>query len=476
MATAGTNGRDRPAVEAVTAIVGGTVVTEATVFDATVLVAEDGSISGLVAPSVHVSASTTIDASGLHVFPGGIDTHSHFNDPGLTASEDFLSGTSGAAAGGYTTILEMPQTEPLVDSVETFQAKLEAIAPKAVVDFGLYAALVPDTSRSEALTGLAEAGAIAVKGFACASTQMPTLTETDLVRGLRNASQLGLPVAIHCESQPSIDAHTERVRAAGAHDVHAVADAHPLEAEKRSVRSVLALTEEVGGNLHLVHMSHPATVELADQAKLRGVRVSVETCPHYLVLTRDHMNASGEWALCFPPLRTADAVEGLWQALSLGRINAIGSDHCAYTFEQKINDDPWEVRPGINGIQITLPVLVDGAVKRGIPLNAIVKAFSADPARNFSLHPSKGDIRPGADADIVLVEIGGSETVARAADWYSRCPGTVWEGMSFGARVRRTLVRGVTTYVDDGRGQIVVSPGSGRFIHGERARSVQSLG
>lgn len=472
MVSTGRGDRSSATVETTTAIVGGTVVTEAGIFEATVLVAEDGTISGVVSPGQRVAAAETIDASGLHVLPGGIDTHSHFNDPGLTASEDFLSGTSGAAAGGYTTVLEMPQTEPLVDSVEAFEGKLEAVAPKAVVDFALYAALVPDTTGSEALTRLAEAGAIALKGFACNSTQMPTLTETDLVRGMRNARMVGLPVAIHCESQASIDAHTERVRDEGVHDAHGVADAHPLEAEERSVRSVLALTEEAGGNLHLVHMSHPATVALADRAKLRGVQVSVETCPHYLALTREHMTGGGEWGLCFPPLRTADAVEGLWRALSLGRINAIGSDHCAYELEQKLAADPWTVRPGINGIQITLPVLIDGAVKRGIPLNAIVKAFSADPARTFAL-PSKGDIRPGADADIVLVDVG-AEVVATVADWYTRCPGTVWEGMTFGARVRRTFVRGTTTYVDDGEPDIVVPPGSGRFIHGGRARGLSS--
>ena len=158
-----------------------------------------------------------------------------------------------------------------------------------------------------------------------------------------------------------------------------------------------------------------------------------------------------------------------WTALALGHIDAIGSDHRAYVLDEKVTDNPWDVLPGINGIQIALPVLVDGAIKRRIPLNAVAKTFSADPARRFSLYPSKADIRPGADADLVLIEVGG-DLVASAQDWYTRCPGSVYDGMEFSARVRRTMVRGITAYIDDDGPEIVVPPGSGRFIHGERVR------
>jgi len=454
-----------------TAIVGGTLVTESGVADGTILVDEQGRIVGLLDPAASVSAEETIDAAGTFIFPGGVDSHSHLNDPGLTASEDFLTGTSGAAAGGYTTVLEMPQTLPLVDSVVTFEQKLAAVSPKAVVDFGLYCALVPNNAHDpEALKAIAEAGAIAFKSFVCDTPEMPRLSESELARGMEGAHKLGLPVAVHCESQRVIDLETERVLGEGPPDVYTLAGTHPLEAEEESVRATLGVAAKSGGSLHLVHMSDPSTVELANLAKLQGVDVTVETCPHYLALTREDLHRVGGWGLCFPPLRTEAAVEGLWRALEMGLIDNIGSDHCAYTLDQKETTDPWKVLPGINGIQLALPILVHGAMKRGIPLSAVARAFSSGPARRFSLYPRKGDIRIGSEADLVFVDTRNS-IVARAAELYTRCPGTAYEEMMFDARVVRTMVRGTTVYVDDGEPSILVEPGWGAFLNGEEARA-----
>jgi allantoinase len=464
---------DRSIPRATRAVVGGRLVTESAIFDATILIDEFGQIRALTDPDMPVSAEDVLDASGLLVFPGGIDTHSHLNDPGLTESEDFETGTRGAAAGGYTTVLEMPQTLPLVDSIETFQHKLETVTPKAVVDFGLYCALVPDNCGDvEALQAIAMAGAIALKGFVCDTPEMPTLSDSQLAEGMRNATRLGLPVAVHCESQPVIDLNIERLKRERATEVYQIAEAHPLKAEQDAVRAALDVAKMSGGKLHLVHMSDPSTVKLAFAAKVAGADVSIETCPHYLAFTKAKLKEASGWALCFPPFRTPASVEGLWRALQLGLIDAIGSDHCAYTLEQKETTDPWQVLPGINGIQVALPVLVDGALRRQVPLTAVARAFSSNPARRFSLHPRKGDIRPGADADLVFVDVNSSIT-ARAEDFFTRCPRTVYEGMIFGARVRRTMVRGVTVYGDEGEPRIAVDAGFGAFLHGDVARTSQ---
>ena len=192
-----------------TAVTGGTLVTEAGVFAATILIDDHGVISGVLSPEVAVTAESVVDAAGLLVFPGGIDTHVHLNDPGLTASEDFFTGTCGAAAGGYTTVFEMPQTVPLVDSVEIFGEKLETVAPKAVVDFCLWSALTPANCRDEsALRSVSEAGAIGLKAFFCDTPEMPRSMEADLIVGLKSARDVGLTVAVHCESQAIIDFHT----------------------------------------------------------------------------------------------------------------------------------------------------------------------------------------------------------------------------------------------------------------------------
>lgn len=454
-----------PRHDGATAVVGGRVVTELGAIEATILI-DQGRIAGVLPPDVRVDSDETLDAAGLVVFPGGVDTHTHFNDPGLTASEDFWTGTAGAAAGGYTTVLEMPQTLPLVDSVETFEDKLDTVAPKAVVDFGLYSALVPDNAENpNAIEAIAEAGAIGLKAFVCETPEMPTVTESQLGAGMRNARPHGFPVAVHCESQAVISERTRKISGnGGAADVYTTVGTHPIESELESVRSALAVAEASGGKLHLVHLSDPSTVQLATDAKLSGGDVSAETCPHYLTFTREDLHRIDGWGVCFPPFRTAVAVEGLWKALRTGAIDNVASDHCAYTLEQKVTDDPWDVLPGINGVQLALPVLVHGARERAVPLATVARAFSAGPARRFGLWPRKGDIRTGADADLVFVDLSSSIT-AHAGDLFTRCPGTAYEGMTFGARVRRTMVRGTTVYVDETEPTIVVRQGFGRFLH-----------
>jgi allantoinase len=453
------------------AIVGGRVVTATASFEATITIdTSSGRIRSLDEDRTPVEAKEVIDASGLLIMPGGIDTHSHLNDPGLTESEDFRTGTSAAAAGGYTTVLEMPQTQPLVDSVDTFIDKLQTVSPKAIVDFGLYSALTPDNCGDvEALNAVAHVGAIAMKGFICDTPEMTPLNETQLAEGMRNARGMGLPIAVHCEFQPVIDREIARLRAVGATDAFDVAGCHPIEAEEESVRVALAAARASGGKLHLVHMSDPRTVNLATEARADGVDVSIETCPHYLALTIDELHDVGGWGLCFPPLRSAASVEGLWRAVENGAIDAIGSDHCAYTLDQKVTTDPWDILPGINGMQMALPVLLDGALRRGVSLSAVARAFSTNPAHRYGLGRRKGDIRPGTDADLVFADPDATMTV-RADELFTRCPGTIYDGKTFKGRVRRTMVRGTTVYVDEGTPDVVVDPGFGRFLHGRIVR------
>jgi allantoinase len=286
--------------------------------------------------------------------------------------------------------------------------------------------------------------------------------ESDLIVGLTNARKIGRTVAVHCESQAVIDFHTERLRQAKAKDVYELAAARPPEAEAEAVRAVLALAKISGGSLHLVHMSDPTTVEFADSAKREGVDVSIETCPQYLILTKEDLKRITVWGVCQPPLHTDTAVKGMWKVLKKGLIDNVASDHCAYSYEEKMID-PWRVAPGITGIQVALPALVDGALRNEVPLSMIAKVFSAEPARRFSLFPKKGVIYPGAYADLVFIDTSSS-ILARAEDFFTRCPGTAFEGMTFGAKVKRTMVRGTSVYVDEEEPEILVEPGFGQFL------------
>ncbi|MBF4768779.1 allantoinase AllB [Nocardioides agariphilus] len=446
------------------AVVGGTVVTENALFAATILVDESGRIASIQEPGARVDAESVIDASGLHVFPGGVDTHVHLNDPGLTASEDFYSGTSGAAAGGMTTVLEMPQTQPLVDSLELVLDKRDIVAPKAVVDFGLYCALVPALAQDPtALRAIVEAGAVGFKGFVCNTPEMPHLNEQQLMRGMSHLAGLGVPLAVHCESQALIDLNATRLPVGDLErSVYEAAEVR-RGAETAAVRMVLDLAKATGATIHLVHMSDPRSVEQISAAKRAGVKVFAETCPHYLILADEDLHTVSEWGVCNPPLTSQSAIEELWQLLEHGELDNVASDHCAYTYEEKKPGNPWDVAPGINTIQLMFPLMVASARERGLPLSLVARLLSSNPARQFGLYPRKGAIVPGADADLVVIDTQGSIQVD-AQQLFTRCPGTAYDGRRIDARVRRTIVRGQVVYADDGEPRILAQPGYGELV------------
>jgi allantoinase len=454
-----------------TAIVGGSVVFEEGVAEATILIADDGTIEAVAKPAAPDDVDEIIDASGLHVFPGAVDPHTHLNDPGSTESEDFFSGTCGAAAGGVTTVIEMPQTIPIVVNLERFQEKLAIAREKAVVDFALWAALTAENVGSGAgseLSELSEAGAIAFKAFTAESPEQPRIPDHLLAEAMRQVTELGLLVGIHCEDQPLIDFYTARLTSEGRNDALVGADSRPAIAEIEAARRVIVLGELVGARFHLAHVSHPATIDLVTEARARGVDVTAETCPHYLRLTRDDLRRIGSYAMCNPPLRDGAALEGLWSRLAGDYIDCIGTDHCAYTVEEKANPDFWTMAAGISGMQVMFPLVLGEAVRRGVDLALLSRMFSGRPARRFGLFPKKGTIRPGSDADLALVDLGASWEV-RGEELFSKAPGTAYEGYPVAARVRRTMVRGQTVFIDDGsEGRILVNAGFGEFLRPAR--------
>lgn len=451
-----------------TAIRGGKVVLESGVVAATVVIGDDGTIEAIYGPSVTTAADEVIDATGLHVFPGAIDPHSHLNDPGGTESEDFYTGTCAAAAGGVTTVIEMPQTIPIVIDAERFCEKLAIARSKVVVDFALWGAMTTENvarDGSRDLRDMAEAGAIAFKGFTSDSAEQPRIPDELLAAGMREAKELRLPVGVHCEDQTVIDHYTAKLRSKGRNDALVNPDSRPVRAEIEAVRRVISLGELVGGRLHVVHVSHPAVLELVRDAQWRGVKVTAETCPHYLTLTRDDVARIGPLAMCNPPVRDAAARDALWSLLDHGLVKIFGSDHCAYTEEEKSNPDFWQISAGISGMQVMVPLILGEAANRGIDLRLLAEAFSGNAARAFGLYPRKGIIAPGSHADLVLIDLDSPWTV-RGKQLFTKAPGTAYEGLVVRARVRRTLLRGQTIFMDDAppNGRILAKAGSGEFL------------
>jgi len=410
-------------------------------------------------PELPGQAHEELDARGLHVFPGGVDIHVHFNEPGRADWEGLSTGSRALVAGGGTTFADMPlnSSPPVLDRV-TLGAKREAAERESYADFALWGGLTP--LNLERLPELAEAGAVGFKGFMSHSglEEFPAVDDLTLYEGMRAARELGRVVALHAESDTITAQLSTRIRARGGRGVRDYLESRPAIAEVEAVGRALLLAEETGAALHLVHLSAGRAVALAAEAKARGVDVSVETCPHYLLFTGEDMERLGAVLKCAPPLRGREEVEALWAAVRAGQIDTIGSDHSPSTLDLKERDDFFEVWGGIGGVQSTLAALLTEGRARGLTLSHIARLLAGVPARRFGLI-RKGCLEVGYDADLVLVDLDREWTHTQA-DLHTRWKYSPYLSRTFRGQVRRTLLRGRAVYVD---GEFPHPP-SGQFL------------
>ncbi|GGM08054.1 allantoinase [Deinococcus aerophilus] len=396
-----------------------------------------------ISPEI-AAAGETLDASGLHIFPGVVDAHVHFNEPGRTHWEGFETGSRALVAGGGTSFLDMPlNSSPPVLGRAEFEAKRALGQQKSLVDFGLWGGLTP--LNLDRLEELAEAGVVAFKAFMSHSglEEFPAADDLTLLEGMRVAARHGLVVGAHAESDGLTRGLAEQVRAGGRTGVRDYLSSRPVVAELEAVGRALLFAEETGAALHLVHLSSGRAVALAYEAKQRGVDVSIETCPHYLHFTDEDVERVGAALKCAPPLRSGAVQEELWAELLAGHVDTVGSDHSPAPPDLKTSDDFFALWGGISGVQSTLNVLLsDGHAARGLPLEAVAALSALNPARRFGL-AHKGRLEVGADADLALVKLDETFTLTELHDRWQQNP---FAGEAYRGRVLHTLSRGHTVY------------------------------
>ena len=427
---------------------------------------------GRVAALVEAGASAAkneIDARGLLALPGVVDAHVHFNDPGRSDWEGWASGSRAAAAGGTTTVLDMPLNSipPVLDG-DSFDEKKAAAENTSVVDFGLWGGLVDADPAS--LRELSERGAVGVKAFLSDSgvADFPAIHDEDLVPALRAAAEAGLLVALHCEDEALVREATARVRGTGRHDPAAWPLSRPPLVEVRAVARACAAAREAGARIHIVHLSAIEALGAIGAARDMGTDVTTETCPHYLTFDDGDLAKLGASLKCAPPIRDLRNRDGLWRALLDGKIDFVASDHSPCLPAMKEPDDIFGAWGGVAGAQSLLSAVFTGATDRAAGeldvrkiAGFVVWRLSARPARRFGLWPRKGAIARGSDADIVLFDPERRWTLA--ADRSHTRGVDPYVGRSFRGKVVRTLVGGRTVYKED---ETVTDRPRGRFIQG----------
>jgi allantoinase len=405
-------------------------------------------------------AVKVVDAGGRLVLPGMIDMHVHFRDPGFTDREDFETGTRSAAAGGVTTVADMPNTVPSVVSVEAVREKIGIADKKALVDFAFIGGA--GELDAEILKGMAAEGIVGYKTFMIARFKELAASDGQMLENFKTIAGTGLPCLIHAENQDIVEKGMERAKALARVDPIAHAEFRPAVAEDEAITRTILLAGESGVHLHICHMSTKGGAEALGWAKKRGRNVTGETSANYLLLNADVMKEIGPYAKIDPPLRGPEDQAALWRALNSGVIDAVASDHAPYPKEEK--DKGWEnifdAPSGGTGIQTHLPLMLDSVDKGKTTMVRLVEAFSANPARIMGLYPRKGALVPGADADIVIVDPNASFEI-KAEDLHSKQKVTAFEGYQGKGIPLTTIVRGEIVMEE---GIIIGKTGYGEYL------------
>ncbi|MZQ80632.1 allantoinase [Paenibacillus sp. 5J-6] len=409
----------------------------------------DGKIAAL-GENLNYSGQTPVyEAEHLHILPGMIDAHVHFNEPSLGHWEGFATGSAALAAGGCTTFIDMPLNGvPPTVRLSALEQKLAAAKGHSVVDYALWGGLVPGNIGN--LQELAEAGVIGFKAFmSCPGGEgediFAEVDDVTLYRGMKEIARLGLVLALHAESEEIVSRRSAKAQAEGRRGALDFVATRPIAAELEAVNRALCYAEQTGCRLHFVHISSAEGVQAITEAKAKGLDVTVETCPHYLALTSADLEQLGPVAKCAPPLRTAEDQDRLWAELIAGRLDILASDHspCPTSMKQ---GDFFEAWGGISGAQSSMELMLDeGHLRKNVPLPDLSRMLSLEPAKRFGLYPRKGVIAVGADADFALVDMSRGYTL-QANDLLYRHKHSPYVGRTFECRVQATFCRGSKVY------------------------------
>ena len=419
------------------------VVTDIAVKDGKVAAIGDG-----------LEGTETIDATGLVVSPGMIDSHAHITDPGggvRDGWEGYLTGTAACAKGGITTIVEMPLNQlPATTDGETLRIKEEAGAGKLRVDVASLGGLTP-FNLDGGIQELADGGVVGYKAFVATcgdrslGNDFEDVDDYSLYEGMRQIAATGRILDVHCENAKITDKLGKIAKAEGKSKVSDYVATRPVFTELEAVRSVIFFAKITGCRVNICHCSCKEAVDEVVAAHAEGYDITCETCPHYLYFTTDELDAIGNITKCSPPIRDKSQQDALWARIENGAISFVCSDHSPCTPDLKASENAFDAWGGISGIQNCMDIMYDEMVqKRGMSPALFAKVMATNVADRFGIE-GKGRIEVGQDADLCLIE-PNSPYGLKSEDLEYKNKISPYVGREIGAQIARTILRGKTTY------------------------------
>jgi len=421
---------------------------------------DEGRILKIGRETTMPKADTMVDLKNLLVLPGLIDVHVHLRDEGKAYKEDFYSGTAAAAAGGMTTVFDMPNNNPVTMNVETLRNRMRIAEHRILVNVGFYSEFPKDMNE---IGGIVKQGAMGFKLFMAEQVGgLDIHADQALLEAFKTVNRSKVHVAAHAEDEVTLKEAEDKLKRAHHNDVPAFLKAHSENVELKAVTRLLRIVKQTDTHLHFCHMSTAKGLEAIADAKKSGMPVTCEATPHHLFLSSDDLKRIGTLAVTMPPVREKQHIAALWAGIVNGGIDLLASDHAPHTLEEKEAETIWGVKVGIPGLETTLPLLLTEVRRGRLSVGDIVRLMAEKPAEMFRLK-SKGFLKEGNDADLTIVDlyrkykIDASEFHSKAK--YSPFDGRAVEGKSVKAFVNGQLI------MDDG--EIVAKAGSGKVVRRE---------
>jgi len=426
------------------------------------LAIENGRIFKIGKEAQMPKADEKINLRNLLVLPGLIDVHVHLRDEGKAYKEDFYTGTAAAAAGGMTTVLDMPNNAPVTMSAETLKNRMQIAERKVLVNVGFYSEFPTDLNE---VTDIVAQGAVAFKLFmACQVGGLNIDDDKALQEAFRKVGESGVPVAVHAEDKASLMANEERLKRAKRHNAAAFLKAHSERIELKAVERLLNISAQGNVHLHFCHMTTEEGLNAVIEAKKSGRKVTCEVTPQHLLLSNADFERYGLMLTMMPPLRSESNIKALWKGISDGWVDVLGSDHAPHTLNEKTASSVWAVKVGEPGLETTLPLMLTMVRKNRLSLSHVVQLLSEKPAEIFNLK-DRGRLEQGRKADLTVVDLNRKFRID-ASKFHSKAKYSPFDGWKVQGRPVKTFVNGLLIMDEQ---EIVAKPGSGEVIRRDRA-------